>query len=411
MKSIPYGRQNITEEDIQAIIETLKSDFLTQGPKIGEFESSFAKYVGCKYAVAVSSGTAALHLSALALNVKPGDKIISTSISFSASTNCILYCGGEVVFADIDPKTYLLDINYVRNLLQSSPKGTYKGLILVDFAGYPVNLEEFHNLANEFGLWIIEDACHSPGGYFTDSKGKEQRCGNGNFANLAVFSFHPVKHITTCEGGMITTNSEELYNNLLVLRTHGITKESSKFKNSVDIAYGLSLSDNQSLTDQYPIWYYEMQELGYNYRIPDVLCALGLSQLNRSDKGIVRRMEIADIYDKAFADIKQISFGHPSNSELIKNGIGHAYHLYIIKTKHRKELYEYLRTFNIFAQVHYFPIHLMPYYTSKIVPPLCLPFAESFYSECLSIPMYPSISNDELEYVIERIRFFFNNLP
>ena len=232
MKPIPYGRQQITEEDIQAVIEVLKSDFLTQGPKIAEFENAFAGYVGCKYAVAVSNATAGLHLSALAINIQPGDKVITTPITFAASANCIRYCGGEVVFADIDPGTYLLDIHQVRELLRVSPKGAYKGIIPVDFAGYPVNLEEYRKLADEFGLWIIEDACHSPGAYFSDSKGHRQICGNGKYADLSVFSFHPVKHIATGEGGMITTRTEVLYNNLKLLRSHGIQKNPFLFQNN-----------------------------------------------------------------------------------------------------------------------------------------------------------------------------------
>src|SRR5690606_2843762 len=181
-KIIPYGRQNITQEDIDAVVETLKSDYLTQGPKIAEFEEAFASYVGSKYAVAVSNGTAALHLCALALDVKEGDKVITTPITFAASANCVRYCGGEVVFGDIDPSTYLLDIESVRNLLEGSLKGTYKGIIPVDFAGRAVDLEAFRRLADEYGLWIIEDACHAPGGSFKDSRGTEQYCGNGKYA-------------------------------------------------------------------------------------------------------------------------------------------------------------------------------------------------------------------------------------
>ncbi len=192
---IPYGKQHIIDVDIQAVVETLTGDFLTQGPKILAFEQAFANYIGSKYAVAVANGTAALHLCTLALDVKPGDKVITTPITFVASANCVRYCGGEVVFADIDPNTYLLDIKAVRTLLQAVPKGTYKGIIPVDFAGRAVNLEAFRELANEYGCWIIEDACHAPGGFFKDSNGNQQNCGNGNYADLAIFSFHPVKHI------------------------------------------------------------------------------------------------------------------------------------------------------------------------------------------------------------------------
>ncbi|KAA6321664.1 UDP-4-amino-4 6-dideoxy-N-acetyl-beta-L-altrosamine transaminase, partial [termite gut metagenome] len=220
-KPIPYGRQHLTEEDIQAVVETLRSDYLTQGPKINEFETAFAEYTDAKYAVAVNNATAGLHLCAVTLGVKPGDKVIVPPITFAATANCIRYCGGEVVFCDIDKETYLMDIHKLKSMLVASPKGTYKGIILVDFAGYSVNLKDFKKLTDEYGLWIIEDACHAPGGYFIDNEEKKQYCGNGKFADLAVFSFHPVKHIATGVGGMITANSKELYDKLCLYRTHG----------------------------------------------------------------------------------------------------------------------------------------------------------------------------------------------
>ena len=276
---IPYGKQNITKEDIDAVIEALQSDYLTQGPRIKEFEDQFAIYVGSKYAVAVSNGTAALHLCTLALGVEEGDKVITTPITFAASANCIRYCGGEVIFSDIDPDSYLLDINKIKMLLEASPIGTYKGIISVDFAGRGINLEKIKKLALEYNLWIIEDACHAPGGFFLDSIGQKQNCGNGNFADLAIFSFHPVKHIACGEGGMITTNDKELYKKLLALRTHGITKNAAEFVNSKEFANGEE-------SDTYPSWYMEMQDLGFNYRITDFQAALGLSQLSRADEGL-----------------------------------------------------------------------------------------------------------------------------
>ena len=261
MNPIPYGKQNITQSDIDAVVEVLKADYLTQGPKINEFEDAFASYVDAKYAVAVSNGTAALHLCTLAINVSESQKVITTPITFAASANCVRYCGGEVVFGDIDPKTYLLDINSVREILEASPKGTYSGVIPVDFAGRAVDLEAYRNLADEYGLWIIEDACHAPGGSFIKSNGQESKCGSGEFADLAIFSFHPVKHIASGEGGMITTNDEFLYNRLLALRTHGIVKDDNLYTNSVDFASGVKN------VESFPLWYMEMQELGYNYRL------------------------------------------------------------------------------------------------------------------------------------------------
>lgn len=393
---IPYGKQNITEEDIKVVSEALKGDFLTQGPKILEFEKAFAAYIGCQYAVAVSNGTAALHLSALALNVAQGQKVITAPITFAASANCVRYCGGEVVFSDIDEESYLLDIEKVEKLLQASPKGTYQGIIPVDFAGRAVNLEAFRKLADEYGLWIIEDACHAPGGYFIDSKGTKQNCGNGNYADLAIFSFHPVKHIATGEGGMITTNDEKLYKKIVALRTHGITREASSFENSVAFAAGQPVPEGES----YPGWYMEMQHLGYNYRFTDFQAALGISQLSRADEGLERRRAIAKRYKEAFEGKSYIK----GQSDTID---GHAYHLYVIEVEDRLGLYNYLRTHNIFAQIHYIPCHLMPYYRALGWKEQDMPLAEQYYKQCISLPMYPTLTDEEQSFVIDKIATYF----
>ena len=382
-KLISYGRQHITDEDIQAVVETLKSDFLTQGPKIEEFEKSFAQYVRAKYAVAVANGTAALHLSAIALNIQPGDNVIVTPLTFTASANCVRYCDGNVVFCDIDPKNYLLDIEKLKHLLASKPHGYYKGIIPVDFAGYPVHGEVLKTIADEYGLWIIEDACHAPGAYFTDSRGEKQYSGNGCFVDLTCFSFHAVKHIATGEGGMITTESKELYDKLLLLRTHGITKK------------------EELLRENHGGWYYEMHELGYNYRLTDLQAALGLSQLKRADKGLQRRQEIAQLYNKEFKDINEIVTPN------VQKGFFHAFHLYVIQVNDRKSLYRHLQKHNIFAQVHYIPVHMMPYYKQFGWQYGDFPVTESFYERCLSIPMYPSLTEEEQFYVIEKVKDFF----
>jgi UDP-4-amino-4,6-dideoxy-N-acetyl-beta-L-altrosamine transaminase len=394
---IPYGKQNITEQDILAVTEALKGDFLTQGPTILEFEKLFADYIGCKYAVAVANGTAALHLNALALNVKPGDKVITTPITFAASANCIRYCGGDVVFADIDPETYLLDIAKVEALLNASPKGTYQGIVPVDFAGRAVDLEAYRKLADAHGLWIIQDSCHSPGGYFIDSKGQKQNCGNGNFADLAIFSFHPVKHIATGEGGMITTNDEKLYKKLLELRTHGITRDTSIFQNSVAFAAGQEVSDDTA----YPGWYMEMQTLGYNYRFTDFQAALGISQLSRADQGLTRRKAIAEKYNERFSTNPSIK-GHSGFIE------GHAYHLYVIEVENRLGLYNYLREHKIFAQIHYIPCHLMPYYRQFGWKEGDMPNAETYYKNCISLPMFPTLTDEEQDFVIAKVNDFLN---
>ncbi|CAM4086210.1 UDP-4-amino-4, 6-dideoxy-N-acetyl-beta-L-altrosamine transaminase [Flavobacterium sinopsychrotolerans] len=396
-KVIPYGRQNITQEDINVVVEALQSDYLTQGPKILEFEKAFAEYVGSTYAVAVSNGTAALHLCALALDVKDGDKVITTPITFAASANCVRYCGGEVVFSDIDPDTYLLDIEKVKALLEASPKGTYKGIIPVDFAGRAVDLEAYRKLADQYGLWIIEDACHAPGGFFADSNAETQNCGNSNFADMAIFSFHPVKHIACGEGGMVTTNNEVLYKKLLALRTHGITKSESDYSNTVDFANGIATESSV-----YPAWYMEMQTLGFNYRLTDFQAALGTSQLQRADDGLVKRRAIAAIYNEAFRGKSFIQ----GQSGVVE---GHAYHLYVIEVEDRLGLYSYLRENNIFAQIHYIPCHLMPYYKQFGWKEGDMPNAEKYYKNCISLPMYPTLTNDEQEFVINKIEDFYSN--
>jgi UDP-4-amino-4,6-dideoxy-N-acetyl-beta-L-altrosamine transaminase len=401
---IPYGRQDITEEDIQAVVEVLKSDYLTQGPQIAAFEVAFASYVGSEYAVAVANGTAALHLCTLALGVKEGDKVITSPITFAASANCVRYCGGEVVFSDIDSKTYLLDIEKVRTLLKGSPKGTYQGIIPVDFAGRANDLEAFRQLADDHGLWIIEDSCHSPGGYFIDSKGDQQNCGNGKFADLAIFSFHPVKHIAAGEGGMITTNDKALYEKLLMLRTHGITKDASQFQNSPDLAIGNftdpNTADSKLSTLDFPAWYMEMQTLGYNYRLTDFQAALGASQLKRADSGLERRKEIANRYFEAFEGQSFIQ----GQSGVVD---GHAYHLYVIEVEDRLGLYNHLRSVNIFGQIHYVPCHLMPYYRQMGWKDGDFPHAEKYYSNCLSLPMFPALTDQEQDHVIDLIRSFY----
>lgn len=395
-KSIPYGKQEITPEDIQAVVETLQADFLTQGPKIAAFENEFAKYTGSKYAVALSNGTAALHLAVMALGIQEGEYVICTPITFSASVNCVRYCGGQVLFADINPQTYLMDIESVKTVIRNNPEKKIKGIIPVDFAGRVPQLDEFRALADEHAMWIIEDACHSPGGFFIDQNQNYQAAGNGLFADCSVFSFHPVKHIATGEGGMITTNNETLYKRLLTLRTHGITRDTDSFENSIEFAVG-----NSTSRDSYPLWYMEMQELGYNYRITDFQAALGISQLNRAGKNLEKRRSIAKYYSEAFSGVPQIIH----QSGLIE---GHAYHLYVLEVEDRKGLYDYLRKQSIFAQIHYIPVHLMPYYKKQGWKEGDFPFAETYYSRCISIPMYPSLTQEDLEYVVASVKSFYN---
>jgi dTDP-4-amino-4,6-dideoxygalactose transaminase len=324
----------------------------------------------------------------LALDINAGDKVITTPITFAASANCVRYCGGEVVFSDIDPEDYTLNIEGVRKLLENAPKNTYKGIIPVDFAGKAVKMDAFKALAEDFDLWIIEDACHAPGGFFIDNSGNMQNCGSGNFADLAIFSFHPVKHITSGEGGMITTNHEGLYKKILNLRTHGIQQDLSK-----------RIFDDS-------LWYYEMQELGFNYRLTDFQAALGMSQLDRAAAGINKRHEIAQKYLDAFKDVPEITDKNGLGASG-KIDLGHAYHLYVIEVEERKELHAYLREKNIWAQIHYVPVHLMPYYRQFGWKEGDMPYAESYYKRCISLPIFPTLKVEEQDYVISCIKEFF----
>ena len=332
----------------------------------------------------VSNGTAALHLCAMALDIQPGDKVITTPITFVASANGFRYQGAEITFCDIDSKTFLMDLDKLEEILKASPKGTYKAVVPVDFAGYPIDEERLHNLAQEYGFATVIDCCHAPGGSWTDSKGEMQMIGNCKYADLSVFSFHPVKHIAAGEGGAITTNDDELYKKVALYRTHGITK------------------DPELLTRNDGGWYYEMQELGYNYRITEFQAALATSQLSRLDWSIERRNEIAKKYDEALQNLPILT---PYRAE----GITHAFHLYVIEVHpiRRKALYDYLREHKIFAQVLYIPAHTMPYYKSIGHKDGECPVAEDYYKRCLALPMYPSLTDEEQQYVIDTIWDFY----
>lgn len=382
MKRISYGRQHITAEDIVAVSSTLTNDFITTGPKVKEFEEHFASYVGSKYAVAVANGTAALHLCAMALNVGPGTKVLTTPITFAASSNCILYCGGEIDFVDIDENTLLMDVNKLKAKLESVPKGTYSGIVPVDFSGHPVDMKAFRDIADEYGLWIIEDACHAPGASFYDAEGKHHKCGDGSLAELAIFSFHPVKHITCGEGGMITTNSKELYDKIKILRTHGITSDPDLLVNKDEGG-----------------WYYEMQMLGYNYRLTDFQAALGTSQLTRAEANVLKRQQIAKKYDEAFK-------GTFVNTRPVLEGYSNAYHLYIIEVDNRKKVFDYLREHLIHVQIHYVPVHVHPYYQKLGFKKGDYPISEEYYSRCITLPIYPTLTDEEQDYVIKTLLSF-----
>lgn len=373
---IPYGRQWINEEDIQEVAEILRSDFLTTGPKVAEFEAAVAEHTGARYAVAVSNGTAALHLACMAAGIGEGDEVITTPMTFAASANCVLYTGGTPVFADIDPLTYNISPESVRSKITDRTKA----LIPVHYAGQPCDMDALHSIAKEHQLVVIEDAAHALGAEY---KGKKI----GALSDMTCFSFHPVKHITTCEGGMITTDSEEFYKKLLKCRTHGIVKDAGQL---LDPAQGP--------------WYYEQQELGYNYRISDVQCALGLSQIKRLPFFVERRRALAKRYTEAFAGLENV------RTPFQKEEILSSYHLYVIQTpkERRREIYDKLKEAGIGVNVHYVPVYYHPYYREHGYRDVCCEHAEHLYDRLITLPLYPKMTDEEQDYVIEMVTQLLN---
>jgi perosamine synthetase len=374
---IPYGKQSISNDDIEKVTSVLKSEYLTTGPTISEFESQFAKYVGAKYAIAVSSGTAALHLAAQSLGVSAGSEVITTPMSFAATSNCVLYNSGRPVFTDITERG-LIDPSEITKKISEKTRG----IIPVHYMGLPSDLDEISRIAKEHNLSIIEDASHAIGAKYRTSK-----IGDCKYSDLAVFSFHPVKHITTGEGGIITTNNKELNYLLRILRTHGITKDQSHFKSS----------------HREP-WYQEMQYLGFNYRMTDMQAALGLSQLARVDEFVRRRREIAKMYIEFFSDLDSINIIPEYENEL------HSYHLFVIKVKDAKtrlNLFEYLDRKGIHCQIHYIPIYWHPFYRENGYEKEMLPRTERFYDQIISLPMYPALTDSEVQLVLSSISAFF----
>jgi len=376
-KLLPYGRQSIDAVDIQAVVEVLKSDWLTTGPKIGEFEEKFAEWVGARHAVSFSSGTAALHGAAFAAGLGPGDEAITTPMTFCATANCVLYQGATPVFADVSPDTLNLDPGAVTRKLTSKTKA----VIAVDYAGHPAALDELGRLAKEHGALLIEDACHALG---AESRGKRV----GGIADMTAFSFHPVKHLTTGEGGMVTTNDAGLAETLRRFRNHGISSEARE-------------------RQQAGQWFYEMVLLGFNYRLTDIACALGLSQLERLDANLARRREIAAQYNAAFASLPGVTV------PAVREGVNPAWHLYPIRLKletltaGRGEVFRALRAENLGVNVHYIPVHQHPYYRelfqSGTSSRLSYPVAEDAYERLISLPMFHSMTAQDVEDVIHAV--------
>ncbi len=371
---LPYGRQSLDESDVAAVTAVLRGDWLTTGPKVAEFEQTFAKAVGAREAVAVSSGTAALHAAIFALGVGPGDEVIVPTLTFAASANCVTYQGGRPVFADVDPDTLLLDPGKAEMLV--TPRT--RAIVAVDYAGQPCDYDALAAVARRHNLALVADACHALGGSY---KGRSV----GSLADLSAFSFHPVKHVTTGEGGMVTTGDPGRAGRMRVFRNHGITTDHRQRESAGS-------------------WCYEMAELGYNYRLTDIQCALGMSQLARLPAWIARRRQIASAYNRAFADVPGvIPLG-------IRPDVGHAYHLYVVQLQlerlkvDRARIFAALRAENIGVNVHYVPVHLHPYYRRRFgTKPGDCPVAERAYERLLTLPLFPAMADGDMEDVVSAL--------
>jgi UDP-4-amino-4,6-dideoxy-N-acetyl-beta-L-altrosamine transaminase len=381
-ETIPYGRQNINVDDIQSVVEVLKSDYLTQGPVVPAFETAVANYCGAKFAVAVNSATSALHLACLALGVGKGDLVWTTPITFVATANCALYCGAQVDFVDIDSRTYNLSIERLAEKLEHAGKvgKLPKVVIPVHLCGQPCDMASIHALSKRYGFKIIEDASHAIGGRY-----KEELVGNCRYSDITVFSFHPVKIITTGEGGMSLTNSETLARRMQLLRSHGITRD-----------------ENEMTHDPDGPWYYAQIALGFNYRMSDIQAALGLSQLQRLNEFITRRHIIAERYDQMLADLPVMTPWHQKDSFS-------ALHLYVIRLRLNEtgpahlHVFEQLRAAGIGVNVHYIPVHMQPYYQRLGFKNGDFPAAENYYQDAISLPIFTALTNEQQGLVVSTL--------
>ena len=380
-KLLPYGRQWIEETEIEEVSNVLRSDWITQGSLVDEFEQKIADYVQAKYAVVFNSGTSALHAACFSADIKTGDEAITTPITFIASANCVLYQGGIPVFADIKEGTLNINPDEIKNKITTKTKA----LIPVDFTGKPVEIDEIKNIAQENNLIVIEDASHAFGATY---KGKKI----GSLNDMTIFSFHPVKHITTGEGGAVVTNNKLFYERLKIFRTHGITKDQNKM-NRYDGS-----------------WYYEMQYLGYNYRLTDFQCALGMSQLRKIDSNLSRRRKIVQKYDNEFKNFPELIL-----PDINPNDSNPAWHIYVIQLNleklkaERREIFEALKAENIGVNVHYIPVHLQPYYREKFnYKPGGFPVAEKYYSRAITLPIFPKMTDNDVNDVVKAVKKVIN---
>lgn len=372
MEQIPYATQWIDDGDIEAVVSALRTTHLTQGPMVEQFESKVAAYCGSKYAVAMNSGTSALHAACHAAGIGANDEAITSPITFVASSNCVLYCGGRPVFADVQKDTINIDPEDIKRKITSKTKA----IIPVHFAGHPCDMEKISSIAKEKGIKVIEDAAHALGSVYKGSK-----IGSCKYSDMTILSFHAVKHITTGEGGMVMTNDQELYKKLILFRTHGITR------------------DAEIMTKSDGPWYYEMHELGFNYRITDFQCALGMSQMKKLDSFIRRRREIVQKYQKAFSGIPDLVL------PIEREGFRSAWHIYVIRVKEdRKAVFNSLREKGLGVNVHYYPVYLQPYYQKLGYKAGTCPKAEEYYSRAITLPLYPKMTDKDVEYVIDAVK-------
>jgi len=384
---IPYGKHHIDDDDIKAVVDVLKNKFLTQGPMIEKFEKAICDYVGAKYAVAVSSGTAALHLSALASGVKPGSSIVTSPITFVSTANAAFYCGGDVHFADIDPLNINISPNKIENIVKEN--NDICAIFPVHFAGLPCDMEALSDISKRYNLSLVEDAAHALGASYSNG----QKVGSCCYSDMTIFSFHPVKSIAAGEGGLITTNDESLYRKLIRLRSHGINKLDDSLVNEAESKTDGSVNP----------WYYEMQELGFHYRITDIQCALALSQLNKLNKFVDRRRVLVDKYDSYFKGLEFIKPAQNLERELS------SHHLYVLRIEFdkfnitRSEFMRLLRKKEIITQVHYIPLPIQPYYKSKGFDIIDYPEANSYYQEAISIPLFYDLTDDQQAFVVKVI--------